>query len=86
VPAFVFGLGPIPALGITGAGLATVISFTVSSTTLAWYLASGRTSVALSLRGHRFERRLFGEILRVGAPMSLAPRSAGTGGSCSARS
>jgi len=73
VPALVFGLGPIPALGITGAGLATVISFIVSSTTLAWYLASGRTSVVLSLRGLRFERRLFGEILRVGAPMSLAP-------------
>jgi putative MATE family efflux protein len=73
VPALVFGLGPVPALGITGAGLATVISFTVSSTTLAWYLASGRTSAALSLRGIRFERRLFGEILRVGAPMSLAP-------------
>ena len=50
-----------------------MISFTVSSTTLAWYLASGRTSVALSLRDLRFERRLFGEILRVGAPMSLAP-------------
>lgn len=73
VPTFVFGLGPIPALGITGAGLATVISFVASSTALAWYLASGRTSVALSLRGVRFERRLFGEILRVGAPMSLAP-------------
>jgi putative MATE family efflux protein len=73
VPALVFGAGPIPALGITGAGLATVISFAVSSATLAWYLASGRTSVALSLRGLRFERRLFGEILRVGAPMSLAP-------------
>ncbi len=73
VPALVFGLGPIPALGITGAGLATVISFIASATTLAWYLASGRTSVALSLRGIRFEGRLFGEILRVGAPMSLAP-------------
>ena len=73
VPALVFGLGPVPALGITGAGLATVISFIVSAATLAWYLASGRTSVALSLRGFRFERRLFGEILRVGAPMSLAP-------------
>ena len=65
--------GPVPALGITGAGLATVISFIASIATLAWYLASGRTSVALSLRGIRFERRLFGEILRVGAPMSLAP-------------
>jgi putative MATE family efflux protein len=73
VPALVFGLGPVPALGITGAGLATVISFLLSSATLAWYLASGRTSVALSLGGFRFERRLFGEILRVGAPMSLAP-------------
>jgi Na+-driven multidrug efflux pump len=73
VPVLVFGAGPIPALGIIGAGLATVIAFTVSTATLAWYLASGRTSVALSLRGIRFERRLFGEILRVGAPMSLAP-------------
>ena len=73
MPALVFGMGPIPALGITGAGLATVISFAASTATLAWYLASGRTSVALSLGGFRFERRLFGEILRVGAPMSLAP-------------
>lgn len=73
VPALVFGLGPVPALGITGAGLATVIAFAASAATLAWYLASGRTSVALSIRGFRFEGRLFGEILRVGAPMSLAP-------------
>ena len=73
VPTLVFGLGPIPALGITGAGLATVISFIASATSLAWYLASGRTSVVLSLRGVRLERRLFGEILRVGAPMSLMP-------------
>jgi len=73
VPAFVFGLGPVPALGITGAGLATVISFTASSATLAWYLASGRTSITLSLGGFKFERRQFGEILRVGVPMSLAP-------------
>ena len=34
VPVLVFGLGPIPPLGITGAGLATVTSFTVSTAAL----------------------------------------------------
>ena len=73
VPALVFGLGPIPPLGITGAGLATVTSFTASSAVLAWYIVSGRTTVSLSSRALRLERRLFVEILRVGAPMSLQP-------------
>ena len=73
VPALVFGIGPLPPLGIPGAGIATVASFTASSAVLAWYIASGRTAVRLSLCGVRFERRLFVEILRVGAPMSLQP-------------
>src|SRR6266446_2627995 len=73
VPLLVFGLGPLPPLGITGAGIATVASFTVSSAVLAWYIASGRTAIRLSLRGVRLSRRLFVEILRVGAPMSLQP-------------
>jgi Na+-driven multidrug efflux pump len=73
VPLLVFGLGPLPALGITGAGLATVASFTASTVILAWYLASGRTAVRVSLPTVRLDRRLFGDILRVGAPMSLQP-------------
>ncbi|MBI2014919.1 MAG: MATE family efflux transporter [Candidatus Rokubacteria bacterium] len=73
VPALVFGLGPIPALGITGAGLATVISFAVSSLVLAVYVVSGRTVIVPSFRTVRLSRRLFVEILRVGAPMSLQP-------------
>lgn len=73
VPALVFGVGPIPPLGITGAGIATVTSFSLSTLVLAWYLASGRTPVTLSLRGVRLDRRLFREILRVGAPLSLQP-------------
>jgi putative MATE family efflux protein len=73
VPILMFGLGPLPPLGITGAGIATVVSFTASSAVLAWYIASGRTAIRLSLRDVRLDRRLFVEILRVGAPMSLQP-------------
>src|SRR5579871_1441404 len=72
VPLLVFGLGPIPALGITGAGIATVGSFAAAGIVLACYIAAGRTSVTISFRT-RLERRLFVEILRVGLPMSLQP-------------
>jgi putative MATE family efflux protein len=73
VPTLMFGFGPLPPLGIGGAGLATVISFTASSAVLAWYIATGRTAIKFTLRGLRLDRRLFAEILRVGAPMSLQP-------------
>jgi putative MATE family efflux protein len=73
VPALMFGVGPLPPLGVAGAGVATVVSFAAASGVLAWYIASGRTAVRLSLRGVRPSRRLFAEILRVGAPMSLQP-------------
>ena len=53
----VFGAGPIPALGVAGAGLPPSCPSRASSRALACYLASGRSSVTLSLRGLRFERR-----------------------------
>src|SRR5205814_8059238 len=69
VPLLMSGIGPLPALGIAGAGIATVTSFTAASAILFWYIASGRSAIQLRLRGLRLDRRLFVEILRVGAPM-----------------
>lgn len=73
VPLLMFGSGPVPSLGIAGVGLATVASFAASAAFLAWYIASGRTAIKLSLRGVVLSRRLFVEILRVGGPMSFQP-------------
>ncbi|MBI4609020.1 MAG: MATE family efflux transporter [Candidatus Rokubacteria bacterium] len=70
-PSMIFGWGPFPELGVAGAGSSLVTSFSVGSLVLIGYLRSGRTLVRLSLRGIRFRRTLFWEILRVGAPGAL---------------
>jgi putative MATE family efflux protein len=63
-PALIFGFGPIPRLGIAGAGVAVTLYYAAASLALVAYLASGRGT--LRLRISPLQVRLFGEILRVG--------------------
>jgi MATE family, multidrug efflux pump len=72
-PLLIFGYGPVPRLGIVGAGLGFVTSFGIGSLVLGVYLAAGRSLVRLSLRTGRLDRKLLADILKVGIPGSLNP-------------
>lgn len=68
-PALIFGFGPIPHLGVGGAGLAFVLYYACALVVLLRYMASGRSG--LKLRPARLEWRLFADILKVGIPTAL---------------
>lgn len=69
-PLLIFGLGPLPALGVAGAGLAVVATTAITTLFLAWYVLSGRSLVRLRLVRPR--AALFNDILRVGAVGSVS--------------
>jgi putative MATE family efflux protein len=64
-PCLIFGLGPFPALGIAGGGVAVVLTTALTAAALGWYILSGRCIVRL--RMVRPSWPLFRDILRVGA-------------------
>jgi putative MATE family efflux protein len=61
-PLLIFGIGPFPALGIAGGGVALLLFYAAGSAVLAWYILSGRNIARLRPRWP-----LFREILGVGA-------------------
>ena len=70
-PLLIFGLGPLPALGVAGAGLSLVISYAVRAAVLAGYILAGRAAVTLTFGIPRFHGRLAWEILKVALPGSV---------------
>jgi putative MATE family efflux protein len=70
-PTLIFGLGPAPALGVTGAGVSLVTSYSLRALALGGYLVAGRSVLTPSWAMFRVRPGLFTEILRVGLPASL---------------
>jgi putative MATE family efflux protein len=67
-PVLIFGLGPLPALGVRGAALATVAGRAVSSVMLAAALFWGDNIVRLKMRLFRFDATIIRGIFAVGVP------------------
>lgn len=71
-PCLIFGLGPFPALGVAGGAWALIGYYATGTAVLGWYLRSRRSVLRPRLFGVGLHRRLFNEILRVGAVASLS--------------
>jgi putative MATE family efflux protein len=71
-PALIFGFGPVPRLGVAGAGVAVLIYYLVAAITLTGYLRSRHAALHLTFDLRRIERRLFVDVLRVGGLSALA--------------
>jgi putative MATE family efflux protein len=56
-----------PKLGVTGPAVASLLSFSLAALAMFAYLAAGRGAVPLRLTGVTLEKRIFMDILRVGA-------------------
>ncbi len=66
----VFGLGPVPSLGVTGAALGTTIANTLAAIVFFVLLVSDRYAIALPIRGRQIDTALIGEIVRVATPLT----------------
>jgi len=64
-PLFIFGVGPFPELGVTGAAVATTLGRGIAVLYQLWVLSSGRSKLTLARSHFRFEPRLMGKVLQL---------------------
>jgi putative MATE family efflux protein len=78
-PLFILGWGPVPALGVAGAALATVATQALAAAIGIYVLTQGRFGIHLRLRDLKPDLPLAGRILRLGIPASLEQSARGFG-------
>jgi putative MATE family efflux protein len=68
-PLLIFGFGPIPGLGIQGAGIAFAVYYCGAMVVLLRYMASGRSGLIFKIVP--LQSRLFMDVLKVGVPTAI---------------
>lgn len=70
-PLFIFGWGPVPAMGVSGAAMASVFTQGLSALMGIFILKSGRFGIELHAQDFKPDLGWFKELIRIGAPSSL---------------
>ena len=70
-PVFIFGWGPIPAMGIAGAAVATVIGQWVAAIMAVFFNLKYNHDITFSVKNLRFHKHTTGPILGVGIPSTV---------------
>lgn len=70
-PIFIFGIGPIPQMGVIGAAIATVIGQAVSMCVGLFLIFGYSHDVKIKVKGFRFKADILKQIYIVGAPSIL---------------
>ena len=66
-PCLIFGLGPFPELGVTGAAVATTIGRSIGVAYLFWYLFAGKGRLQFQLSNLAISPELIGRMIRISA-------------------
>ncbi len=70
-PLFIFGYGIIPAFGVTGAGIATLINQCIAMVAGFWALRFSRISLKIYFRAMKPRFTVFKSVVRLGMPSSI---------------
>lgn len=67
------GAGPVPAMGMVGVAWGHIIATAAGVAYFLWYLVTGQGRLTLKLKAFEMQRRVFADILKVGAIACLSP-------------
>ncbi|MFA7377832.1 MAG: MATE family efflux transporter [Patescibacteria group bacterium] len=70
-PLFMFGQGPVPALGVAGAALATVTTQAIAASIGLFILFSGKFGIKIDIKNFKPDFKFIKKIMRLGIPASL---------------
>ncbi len=70
-PFLVFGWWIFPRLGVSGAALTNVLSFSLATALGLWVLFTGRSRLRLTMRNFRFDLKVTWRIIKIGIPAAV---------------